>query len=177
MSDDGRDSVGLLNTLGSIRLDMSRYGGYWTRHPGFWVTLSYRVRRLRKFGGKIFLLLFPLDILLGFIRFFISDSSIPSAILVGGGLYLPHPNGLIFNHRVKIGNNVAIFQQVTLGEWRGGAPVIEDGCAIYAGAKVFGDVVVGTQSKLGANVVVNSSIPPFSSVAVQAVKISSYSKT
>ncbi|MDP1682193.1 MAG: hypothetical protein Q8L39_10530 [Burkholderiales bacterium] len=160
------NEISLRNTIESIRQDALRYVD-WRKQPGFWVTLSYRVRRLRKFGaGPFRLLLVPSDVCLGLVKWIVSDSTIPSSVDVDPGLYLPHPNGLVISYRARIGAQVAIFQQVTLGEWQNGVPVVEDGCALYAGAKVIGGITIGSQSKIGANVVVNANIPASSSVSV-----------
>ena len=161
----GSKSLTLSGTLHSIKCDAARYGNQWKYHPGFWVSLSYRVRRLRKHGGIRHYIFLPIDIIVGLIRRVISDTAIPSAISVGKGVYLPHPNGIIISHKTKIGNGVAIFQQVTIGEWHNHAPIIGDGTAIYSGAKIFGKVLIGCDCRIGANVVVNADIPDNTSVS------------
>lgn len=51
---------------------------------------------------------------------------------------LPHGiRGIFVSHNVKVGKNCRIFQQVTIGQGNGGAPVIGDNCLIGAGAKVI----------------------------------------
>lgn len=148
------------SALTMIKQDASRYGAGWKSHAGFWVTLSYRFRRYRKHSGPILSrLLIPADILLALFRHFISDTMIPSTMEIGPGLCLPHPNGVIFNDRAKIGANVKIFQQVTVGEWSNEAPTLEDNCELFAGAKVFGACRIGSGAKVGANAVVNYDVP------------------
>ena len=142
-----------------LKSDAARYPKVLT-HPGFWVTASYRIRRFRKSNGINRFLLLPLDILLGILRSFVSDTHLPASIEIGPGLYLPHPNGILINSKVTIGSNVTIFQHVTIGEWHDQAPVIEDNSSIFAGAKVFGGITVGANSKVGANCVLNEDIPP-----------------
>lgn len=134
--------------------------------PGFWVVFSYRVRRLRKFGARYYILLLPLDILIGIIRKFLSDTMIPSLTPVGPGLNLAHPKGIFISHMAEIGEQVSIFQQVTIGEWHGDAPVIGDNCAIFSGAKIFGGINIGNSCKIGANVVLNTDVPENTSVSV-----------
>lgn len=107
----------------------------------------------------------PFDVLLGVIRSSLSDTVLPSCVPIGAGLYLPHPTGIIINHQARIGSNVALFQQVTIGEWHGKAPEIGDECALFAGAKVFGGISIGRNCKLGANVVVSECVPNNSSVS------------
>ena len=144
-------------TRNNIRADKARYGTW--RHAGFWVTFCYRVRRLRKFGGGLWKLLLPLDILLELSRMLVSDTKIPSSMDVGPGLYLPHPTGVVINDSAVIGANVNLFQQVTLGEWHGKSPVLEDGCELFAGARAFGDVRIGSGAKIGANTIIQKDVP------------------
>ncbi|MFC5652888.1 serine O-acetyltransferase EpsC [Paenibacillus solisilvae] len=89
---------------------------------------------------------------------------------IGSGLNLPHPTGIVIGEDVIIGNNVTIYQQVTLGshgkQSSGRAyPIIEDNAIIYAGAKLIGNITVGRNSVIGANAVVNKDVPP-DSIAV-----------
>lgn len=163
-------NITLKETLINIRSDKEKYSN-WKKSAGFWVTFSYRIRRLRKFGNAFCKLLIPFDVFLGIIKTIVSDTTIPSDIEVGKGLFLPHPNGIILNNRVKIGENVSIFQQVTLGEWHDGFPQIGDNCAIFAGAKIFGNIKIGNNSKIGANCVVSTDINENSTVYLDSIKI------
>jgi serine acetyltransferase len=154
-------------TLNCIKQDALRYKSGWKLSPGFWVTFSYRIRKLRKFGSRYLWVLFPFDIFLGCVRWWVSDSAISSSIDIGPGLYLPHPNGIFINHMAVLGSNVAIFQQVTIAEWQGSAAYIGDGSALYAGAKIIGGVSVGKNCKIGANTVVSVSVPDNTSVSCE----------
>ncbi len=158
-------NITIEETISCIRADAKRYPSGWRSSSGFWVTLSYRIRRLRKYGGKSLLVLLPLDFLLGFIRWLVSDSAIPSAVAIGPGFYLPHPNGIVINHMATIGRDVAVFQQVTVAEWHGAAAAIGDSSALYAGAKIVGGISIGRRCKIGANVVVNADVPDDTSVS------------
>lgn len=83
---------------------------------------------------------------------------------LGKGIRLPHPLGIVIGDGVIIKDNVAIFQQVTLGS-HGRIdrdlqyPVIEDNVKIYAGAKIIGGVTIGANSVIGANSLINKDIP------------------
>jgi serine O-acetyltransferase len=79
---------------------------------------------------------------------------------IGGGLLIPHPNGIVIHPGVIIGVNCLIFQQVTLGT-RGTSdvPVIEGHVDIGAGAKVLGAIRIGAHARVGANAVVLSDVP------------------
>ena len=151
--------VTLCNSIQAIKADKSRYGKKWLLHPGFWVMLSYRIRRLRKHGGGLCKLLLPLDLLAGWTRALMCDTKLPADTQIGVGIYLAHPNGVIVNDTAIIGDYVDLFQQVTIGEWHGHSPVLEKGCILFAGAKVFGNVTIGEGAKIGANAVVHKDVP------------------
>ena len=73
---------------------------------------------------------------------------------------LPHGlNGIIVSHNAVIGRNCTIFHQVTIGEGRGGAPVIGNNVLIGAGAKVIGGIRIGDNVHIGAGCVVMQDIP------------------
>jgi serine O-acetyltransferase len=90
----------------------------------------------------------------------VTGAEIPLNGDIGGGLVLPHPNGIVIHPAAKIGVNCVIFQQVTIGT-RGseGAPVIEGNVDIGAGAKILGPVRIGACAKIGANAVVVTDVP------------------
>jgi serine O-acetyltransferase len=88
----------------------------------------------------------------------------PEAI-VGIGLKMPHPNGIVIGEGAVIGSNVTIFQQVTLGGARMGDsklksyPEIGDNSILFAGSKCLGKIKVGKNCIIGANAVVIKDIP------------------
>ncbi|MFW2388616.1 MAG: serine O-acetyltransferase [Polyangiales bacterium] len=90
----------------------------------------------------------------------VTGADIPLGCNIGGGLLLPHPNGIVVHPDARIGPNCLIFQQVTLGT-RGetGAPVVGGRVDIGAGARILGDVTLGDYSMVGANSVVLSTFP------------------
>lgn len=90
----------------------------------------------------------------------ITGADIPLNCDIGGGLLLPHPNGIVIHPQAKIGVNCLIFHQVTIGTSNGlGPPVIGDHVDIGAGAKILGPVQIGSYAKIGANAVVLCDIP------------------
>jgi serine O-acetyltransferase len=72
--------------------------------------------------------------------------------------------GVVIGETAEIGDNVTIFQGVTLGgtgkEKGKRHPTIEDNVVIAAGAKVLGPIIVGRNSKVGAQSVVLQDVPP-----------------
>lgn len=90
-----------------------------------------------------------------------TGADIPLAGDIGGGLRLPHPNGVVIHQNARIGPNCLIFQQVTLGTLEtGGTPVVGGHVDIGAGAKLLGPIVVGDHAVIGANAVVLTDVPP-----------------
>lgn len=87
---------------------------------------------------------------------------------IGKGLFIDHGNGVIIGETTIIGNNVTLYQGVTLGgtgkEKGKRHPTIGDNVMISAGAKVLGSFTVGENSKIGAGSVVLSEVPPNSTV-------------
>lgn len=93
-------------------------------------------------------------------RFFFS-CDIPCTVTIGRKLSLPHFGlGVVIHPCTIIGDNVKIYQQVTIGargnEWH---PIIGNGVLIGAGARILGSVHIGNEVKVGANSVVLSDIP------------------
>ncbi len=89
-----------------------------------------------------------------------AGADIPLNSIIGGGLRLPHPNGIVIHPAVRIGPNCLIFQQVTLGTLNsGGTPVIGGHVDIGAGAKLLGPIAVGDHAVIGANAVVLCDVP------------------
>jgi serine O-acetyltransferase len=89
----------------------------------------------------------------------VSGADIPLNCRLGGGLLLPHPNGVVIHPDAEIGPNCLLFQQVTIGVSKGGVPRLEGHVDVGAGAKILGAVTIGSHAKIGANAVVVSDVP------------------
>ena len=90
----------------------------------------------------------------------VSGADIPLNSQIGGGLLIPHPNGIVIHPDARIGANCLIFQQVTLGTVAtGGVPTVGHGVDIGAGARLLGPIVVGDGARIGANAVVLADVP------------------
>ena len=89
----------------------------------------------------------------------VTGADVPLNAKLGGGLVLPHPNGVVIHPAATIGPNCMIFQQVTLGAVRGRVPTIGGHVDIGAGAKLLGGVRVGDHARIGANAVVLCDVP------------------
>jgi serine O-acetyltransferase len=92
----------------------------------------------------------------------VSGADIPLTCKIGGGLLIPHPNGIVIHPDAEIGPNCLLFQQVTIGSDGSdgsGVPRLGGHVDIGAGAKVLGPVRIGDHARIGANAVVLDDIP------------------
>ena len=82
---------------------------------------------------------------------------------IGSGLFIDHGMGVVVGETAEIGNDVTMYHGVTLGGTslnKGKRhPTIGDRVTIGAGAKVLGNIIVGADSRIGANAVVVKSVP------------------
>ncbi|MFD0615836.1 serine O-acetyltransferase [Paenibacillus sp. GCM10027629] len=100
-------------------------------------------------------------------RFFTGIEIHPGATL-GDRLFIDHGMGVVIGETCEIGNNVVIYQGVTLGgtgkEKGKRHPTIGNNVVIASGAKVLGSFRVGDNAMIGANSVVLNEVPPNSTV-------------
>ncbi|WP_070088933.1 serine O-acetyltransferase EpsC [Merdimonas faecis] len=83
---------------------------------------------------------------------------------IGKGLFIDHGSGVIIGETAELGNNVTLYQGVTLGgtgkEHGKRHPTLKDNVMVSAGAKVLGSFTIGENSKIGAGSVVLKEVPP-----------------
>lgn len=103
----------------------------------------------------------------------ITGADIPINMDLGGGLSIPHPNGIVIHPKAIIGVNCLIHQQVTIGVSRksNNAPIIKGHVDIGAGAKIIGHITIGEHALIGANAVVVKDVPAYAIVAGIPAKI------
>ena len=86
----------------------------------------------------------------------------PGAV-IGKGIFIDHGAGVVIGETCEIGDNVTLYQGVTLGgtgkETGKRHPTLEDGVMVSAGAKVLGSITIGKNTKIGAGSVVLKSVP------------------
>jgi serine O-acetyltransferase len=102
------------------------------------------------------------------VNLFLTGADIHPGAQIGGGLRLTHTSGLVIGRDAKIGSNVTLLHEVTLGgSSRGffdesfvdGFPEIGDDSKIAAGAKLLGPIKIGQGCFIGANAVVAKDLP------------------
>lgn len=97
---------------------------------------------------------------------------------IGGSFFIDHGTGVVIGETAIIGQNVRLYQAVTLGAKRfpvdeNGAlikgnlrhPIVEDDVVIYAGATILGRITIGRGSTIGGNVWLTHSVPPGSNIS------------
>jgi serine O-acetyltransferase len=99
---------------------------------------------------------------------FLTQIEIHPGAKIGEGFFIDHGAGVVIGETAEIGNNVTIYQGVTLGgtgkEKGKRHPTIGNNVVISTGAKVLGAITVGENSKIGAGSVVLKDVPPNSTV-------------
>jgi serine O-acetyltransferase len=100
-------------------------------------------------------------------KFFTGIEIHPGAT-IGNGLFIDHGMGVVIGETAVIGDNVTLYQGVTLGgtgkEKGKRHPTVGDSVVIGAGAKVLGNITIGSNSYIGANAVVIKDVPDNSTV-------------
>lgn len=128
-------------------------------YGGMHAVWTYRVAHL---FWKI-KLKFTAKLLSNFARIFTGVDIHPAAT-IGKNLFIDHGNGVVIGETAVIGNNVLMYHQVTLGGTGNETdkkrhPSVCDNVMIAAGAKILGDIHIGSNAKIGANAVVLKSVP------------------
>jgi len=127
-------------------------------YPGLWAMFFYRISHSLYNLGLRFLPRF-----ISAIGQFLTVIDIHPAAQIGRRVFIDHGVGVVIGETVIIGDDVLIYQQVTLGGVSTSKgkrhPTVEDNVVIGAGAKVLGNIVIGKNSKVGANSVVVKDVP------------------
>lgn len=132
-------------------------------YAGFHAILSHRI------AHRLWLWRVPIipRLISTFARWFTGVEIHPGA-KIGNGFFIDHGMGVVIGETSEIGNDVTLFQGVTLGgtgKERGKRhPTLGDHVVVGAGAKVLGAITIGDHVKIGANSVVLRSVPPHATV-------------
>lgn len=132
-------------------------------YPSFWAIYNYRRAHRLYEKGKIFR---ARRISQRTARK--TGIEIHPAAQIGKGLFIDHGHGVVIGETTIIGDNVTLYQGVTLGgtgkEKGKRHPTLEDNVMVGAGAKVLGSFTIGENSKIAAGSVVLDEVPPNSTV-------------
>ena len=128
-------------------------------YPGLWALFFHRIaNRLYKMGLRF------IPRFISAIGLFLTTIDIHPAATLGRRVFIDHGVGVVIGETAIIGDDVIIYQQVTLGGVSTSKgkrhPTLENNVVIGAGAKVLGSITIGSNSKVGANSVVVKDVPP-----------------
>ena len=155
-------AFGLLTYLDSIKARDPAPRSRWEilLYPGVWALFYHRIAHWL-FEGKLF---FLARLVNHWSRFMTAIDIHPGA-KIGRNFFIDH-GFVVIGETAEIGDDVTIYQQVTLGgtnPTNGVAgkrhPTIEDGAIIGSGANVLGPITVGPRARIGANSVVTADVP------------------
>jgi len=133
-------------------------------YPGLWALFFHRIAHWFYKKGLRFI-----PRLISAIGMFLTMIDIHPGATIGRRVFIDHGVGVVIGETTIIGDDVLIYQQVTLGGVRSSKgkrhPTIGNNVVIGAGAKVLGNIFIGDDAKIGANSVVVKNVP-FSATAV-----------
>ncbi|NHJ03864.1 MAG: serine O-acetyltransferase [Candidatus Heimdallarchaeota archaeon] len=134
-----------------------------TSYPGIQAVLLYRVAHFLWKAGLPFVPRYISNI-----AHQLTGIDIHPGAKIGSDFFIDHGTGVVIGETAEIGDNVLIFQGVTLGgvslERKKRHPTIGNNVVIGAGAKILGPITIGDNVKIGSNSVVIKDVPPNSVV-------------
>ncbi|MDT3699887.1 MAG: serine O-acetyltransferase [Thermincola sp.] len=132
-------------------------------YPGLHALLFHRLNH--KLYKKGFVLL---PRLFSQIVRFLTGIEIHPGAQIGDGLFIDHGTGVVIGETAAIGNNVTIYQGVTLGgtgKQKGKRhPTVGNNVVVSTGAKILGNITIGDNARIGAGSVVLRDVPPNTTV-------------
>lgn len=132
-------------------------------YPGLHALLMHR------FSHKLYKWKIPfIPRYISFVMRILTGIEIHPGAKIGDRFFIDHGEGVVIGETTIIGDDVLIYQQVTLGgtgKDKGKRhPTIGNGVIIGAGAKVLGNITIGDHSRIGAGSVVVDNVPKYSTV-------------
>jgi len=113
--------------------------------------------------------------MINYISRILTGADIHPGAIIGKNFFIDHATGVVIGETAEIGDNVSIYQGVTLGgistEKKKRHPTIGNNVVIGAGATILGPITVGDNVRVGAGSVVVKSVPPNSTVVGVPAKI------
>lgn len=127
-------------------------------YPGLWAIFWHRIaHRLYEKGWRV-----CARVIMGLSQI-LTNIDIHPAATIGRRIFIDHGIGIVIGETAEIGNDVLIYQGVTLGGVslsKGKRhPTICDNVVLGSGAKILGNIIIGENAKIGANSVVIKNVP------------------
>jgi serine O-acetyltransferase len=128
-------------------------------YPGVWAIVNYRIAHALHVRGFCRIS----RVIMGLTQMLTGVDLHPGAT-VGRRVFFDHAVGIVVGETAQIGNDVLIYQGVTLGgiSLEKGIkrhPTIGDGAVIGSGTKILGNIIIGTNCRIGSNSVVIKDVP------------------
>lgn len=127
-------------------------------YPGLQALISHRIAHKLAYWGVPFLPRF-----ISYLTRIITGIEIHPKAQIGNRFFIDHGEGVVIGETTIIGDDVLIYQQVTLGgtgnEHGKRHPTIGNGVIIGAGAKILGNITIGDNTRVGAGSVVVENVP------------------
>lgn len=127
--------------------------------PGTWAVIVFRLGSTAHHRGMR-----PISRFLYFLNIVVFGADMPTGAVIQPGLALPHPVGVAFAGGIRVGRRALLMRNIAIGgagnPKRPGHPVLGDDVTLLDSAAVFGPVMVGDRSVIGANAVVVDDVPP-----------------
>ena len=138
-------------------------------YPGVHAMFFFRITNI------IYKLKIPLlPKLIAYFSRFLTGIEIHPAAVIGKRLFIDHGNGVVIGETTIIGNNVILYQGVTLGGRTSNAkkrhPTVGNNVLIGAGAKILGNIKIGNNVKIGAGAIVINDLEEQKTVVAQTAK-------
>ena len=132
-------------------------------YPGLHALIAYRfAHRLHKWHIPL------IPRIISYITRILTGIEIHPAAKIGRRFFIDHGEGVVIGETTIIGDDVLIYQQVTLGgtgkENGKRHPTIEDNVVVGAGATILGNITIGHDTRIGAGSVVVEDVPDHSTV-------------
>lgn len=142
-------------------------------YPGFHALLLHRLaHRLHRWGVPV------LPRVISHLNRFLTGIEIHPGAQIGRGVFIDHGMGLVIGETAIVGDDVTLYQGVTLGgtgKQRGKRhPTVGNGAVIGVGGKVLGDISIGEGAKIGAGSVVLDDVPPHCTAVGVPAKVVAY---
>jgi serine O-acetyltransferase len=128
-------------------------------YPGVHAVIWHRIAHRLWTGGWRFVAR-----LLSWFGRMLTNVDIHPGATIGRRFFIDHGAGVVIGETAEIGDDVTLYHGVTLGgtTWSPGKrhPTLEDRVVVGAGAKILGAIIIGRQTRIGANSVVVEDMPP-----------------
>ncbi len=147
-----------------------------SRTEALWFSQGLHAIRLHKTAHSLYLKQRYIGArMINYFSRIVTGADIHPGATIGKNFFIDHATGVVIGETAEIGDNVSIYQGVTLGgistEKKKRHPTIGNNVVIGAGATILGPITIGDNVRVGAGSVVVKSVPPNSTVVGVPAKI------